>query len=394
MSSTANIVVTVEPTAALRDARTEMCEHKGIGHPDTLCDSAVEAAARALSRAYLDDYDAAQHFNLDKALLVGGMSEPRFGGGRVLQRMKLLISGPVTALLSESPETVVRRAVTDHFAGTLNLDATLIDVVPMLRAGALNLRSVYSSTGVSRANDTSFGVGYAPLSRLEQAVLKAAQFLKSRELRAAFPALGVDYKIMGHRIDERVRLTLAVALVDRYVADVDGYFAQKALVEAEIAKCLGGACTIQCNALDDPHARNESGLYLTVTGLSAEHGDDGEVGRGNRVNGLITPCRPMSLEAVAGKNPAAHVGKLYNVLAHQLAQRILDDAEGVTHVTVRLLSAIGSPVDEPQLAAVDVCAPNGLSAAQHQLIQERVAHGLTGLPALTRQLIDGVVQIC
>jgi len=45
--------------------------------------------------------------------------------------------------------------------------------------------------------------------------------------------------------------------------------------------------------------------YLTVTGTSAEAGDDGQVGRGNRANGLITPCRPMSLEAVAGKIPSA-----------------------------------------------------------------------------------------
>ncbi len=33
------------------------------------------------------------------------------------------------------------------------------------------------------------------------------------------------------------------------------------------------------------------------SGLSAETGDDGQVGRGNRVNGLITPNGPMSLEA-------------------------------------------------------------------------------------------------
>lgn len=59
--------------------------------------------------------------------------------------------------------------------------------------------------------------------------------------------------------------------------------------------------------------------YLTVTGLSAESGDDGQVGRGNRVNGLIAPYRPMSLEAAAGKNPVTHVGKLYNIIAMRIA---------------------------------------------------------------------------
>jgi S-adenosylmethionine synthetase len=42
---------------------------------------------------------------------------------------------------------------------------------------------------------------------------------------------------------------------------------------------------------------------------------DAQFGRGNRINGLITPCRPMRLEAAAGKIPVTHVGKIYNVMA-------------------------------------------------------------------------------
>ncbi|MEX3634593.1 methionine adenosyltransferase [Paraburkholderia sp. BR14320] len=375
-------------------AGVEMCEHKGVGHPDTLCDGAVEAAARALGRAYLDDYNAVLHFNLDKALLVGGLSEPRFGGGRITRRMKLFVSGPVTTRVSGSPETVIRQAVSDHVAGTLKLEDGLIDVVPMLRPGAPCLQRVNACTGMPLANDTSFGVGYAPLSDLEQRVLKAAELLKSDVLRTTFPALGFDYKIMGHRIGELMRLTIALAFVDRYVVDAASYFSQKSAVKTFLASHLGEACTVRCNALDEPHAREESGLYLTVTGLSAEQGDDGEVGRGNRINGLITPGRPMSLEAVAGKNPASHVGKLYNVLAHRLAQSIFDDLDGAMTVTVRLLSAIGSRIDEPQLAAVDVCASDRLSDAQRHRIRERVAHGLAGPSALTRELIDGSVPVC
>lgn len=388
-----NIIVSAGPMVSPQNADTEICEHKGVGHPDSLCDGAVEAAARELGRVYLEDYGAVQHFNLDKALLVGGLSEPRFGGGRVTRSMKLLISGPATPLRSQSAEAIVQRAVSEYFVRTLGLGANLIDVVPMLRAGALNLRSVNRPTGVPQANDTSFGVGYAPFSRLEQTVLTAADVLRSGNLRKTYPALGLDYKIMGHRIGERMQLTLAVALIDRYVTGVADYFAQKFHISREINDRLEGGCTLLCNTLDDRNAPDESGLYLTVTGLSAEQGDDGEVGRGNRVNGLITPCRPMSLEAVAGKNPAGHVGKLYNVLAHQLARQILDETAGATHVTVYLLSAIGSPIDKPQLAAVNVCMPDGLSSAQRGVIQERVAHGLSELPMLTLQLIDGTTRV-
>ena len=88
-------------------------------------------------------------------------------------------------------------------------------------------------------------------------------------------------------------------------------------------------------------------VYLTVTGTSAEAGDDGQVGRGNRPNGIITPYRPMTLEAAAGKNPTTHVGKIYNIAAWDIARK-LSKKDGIEDVHVYLVSAIGAPVNEPR----------------------------------------------
>jgi S-adenosylmethionine synthetase len=99
-------------------------------------------------------------------------------------------------------------------------------------------------------------------------------------------------------------------------------------------------------------------IYLTVTGTSAEAGDDGEVGRGNRTSGLITPYRVMSAEAAAGKNPLTHVGKLYNVMASRIAAVLVENVAGVTAADCVLVSEIGRPVADP--AIVDV-AISGLS---------------------------------
>lgn len=392
MTNTGYCAISVTPIPA-QGHSTEMCEHKGIGHPDSLCDGAVEAASRALCRAYLDAYGAIRPFNLDKALLVGGLSAPRFGGGRLLQPMRLIVSGPVTALPSQSAERVVEQAIHDYLNTTLCVDSGVVAVEPILRESAANLQRVIGSANVALANDTSFGVGYAPFSGLEQLVLKAAAILRGSALRAAIPAVGKDYKVMGHRVGDRLHLVIALALIDQQVKNVADYFSQKMAISAFIDERLGHCCTIEINTLDDRNARDESGVYLTVTGLSAEQGDDGQVGRGNRVNGLITPYRPMSLEAAAGKNPLSHVGKLYNLLAHQLARDILADIEGLDEVTVRLLSAIGRPLDQPQLAAVDVVAAGGLSDVQRRRIEEAVARGLAGLPGLTRQLIDGSIPV-
>lgn len=392
MNNSRDFVISITPIPA-RSLSTEMCEHKGVGHPDSLCDGAVEAASRALCRTYLDTYGAILPFNLDKALLVGGLSAPKFGGGRLLQPIRLIVSGPVTGLPCQSAERIVEQAIYDYINTTLAINSGVVTVEPILRASAPNLQRVIGSASVALANDTSFGVGYAPFSRLEQLVLKAAEILRGSELQAAIAAVGKDYKVMGSRIGERLHLVIALALVDRYVKNVTDYFALKTAVSAFLDERLGHCCTIEINMLDDRNAREESGVYLTVTGLSAEHGDDGEVGRGNRVNGLITPYRPMSLEAAAGKNPVSHVGKLYNLLAHQLAREIQADVEGLDEVTVRLLSAIGRPVNQPQLAAVDAVAADGLSQAQRQRIEEAVARGLAGLHALTQRLIDGSVPV-
>lgn len=392
MPALEEIALSVTAVPSQWSTQTEMCEHKGIGHPDSLCDGAVEAAARALCRAYLGSYGAIQHFNLDKALLIGGISRPKFGGGDVLRPMRLIVSGPVTELPSAPAQAVVEQAIRGYLIETLGNIGNAIGIEPILRPSAPNLQRVTSPSSLPLANDTSFGVGYAPLSSLENAVLRAAKILRSSDFRTAFEVAGLDYKIMGSRHDTHLRLTVALALVDRCVQDTEDYFTLKGRISAYLAERLP-ACKIAINTLDNPAARGENELYLTVTGLSAEHGDDGEVGRGNRVNSLITPYRPMSLEAAAGKNPAAHVGKLYNVLAHRLAGRIHAGVDGVNAVTVRLLSTIGRPIDQPQLAAIDVVAAGGLSPAQQRQIRELAKQELTALPDLVSELVSGTLSV-
>jgi len=307
--------------------------------------------------------------------------------------MRLVVSGPVTKLPSAKVEVIVEQAIRAYFRVHLGVVGDAIEIEPVLRPSAPNLRRVTDTPCIPLSNDTSFGVGYAPLSSIERAVLSTAELLRSSEFKTSFEAAGRDYKIMGSRLNAHHRLTITLAFVDRYVSAVDEYFALKARIASYLAERIQPACEIAINTLDDEGARDESGLYLTATGLSAEHGDDGEVGRGNRVNGLITPYRPMSLEAAAGKNPASHVGKLYNVLAHRLAARIAAEVDGASEVIVRLLSGIGRPIDQPQLAAIDVVAESGLSLTQQKLIRELVLQHLANLPTLVTELATAKVPV-
>ena len=280
------ILVEAAARPPLPKRRLEICEHKGAGHPDTLTDGACEAAAAALAGAYRQAFGGPMHFNVDKGLLVAGRSAPRFGGGEVLEPAKLVICGRAAEPNGRFEiAKVVTEAARGYLDRTLHRGAGNIRVECEVRRGSRSLEAVYD--GAHRtANDTSFGAGFWPFSQLERTVLDAAAVLHSRELRARYPAAGDDFKIMGVRRDREIGLTVALAMVDGDIRSAAQYFETKHALARDLADRFGAAVVI--NTLDDPEAADESGLYLTMTGLSAEMGDDGQVGRGNRVNGLIT----------------------------------------------------------------------------------------------------------
>lgn len=376
--------------------RAEICEHKGNGHPDSLCDGVADAVSQALCGAYLHAYGEIRHHNVDKALLIGGRSRPRFGGGEVEAPMHIIIAGCADPL--PAPNNVVDLA---HAAARTYLQRTLrhatdgFSIEVAIRTGAAQLRgTVAPGAGVPLANDTSFGAGYWPYSRLERAVLDLSTLLRSADFRLTFPAAGDDFKVMGRRIDGAIGMTIALAFVDREVSSVRDYFAQKAAMEAWLAEQIALDCAICINALDSTDARDESGIYLTVTGTSGEHGDDGQVGRGNRVNRLITPSRTMSLEAAAGKNPVSHVGKLYNVLSLEMARALTEEIPDLQEVEVQLLSAIGQPVDRPLLVAPRCCVGEGRAVPLDEASLQRIVQvHLGNIASLSMRLARGEVRV-
>jgi S-adenosylmethionine synthetase len=245
------------------------------------------------------------------------------------------------------------------------------------------------------ANDTSFGVGYAPMSALERLVLRTEELLRGAALSPRHRAWGEDTKVMAVRQGNRVSLTVACAMIGRYLTDIDDYLAETATVRHKVqdlaADCGFDECTVRVNAGDDV---SRGSVFLTVTGTSAEAGDDGEVGRGNRVNGLITPGRPMSLEAPAGKNPVNHVGKIYNVLARRIAEAIVTDVAEVAAAQCYLLSEIGNPLTEPVMIHLRVSTHDGSPADRLEgRMREITREELQGATVLVDQFVAGGIEL-
>jgi S-adenosylmethionine synthetase len=395
-------IVTERLSGAPIEARAvEIVERKGLGHPDSICDAVAEELSLALSRHYLERSGAILHHNVDKVLLFGGSARPRFGGGKLLAPLELFLCGRATAECEGTRVPVEELAV----EGTRRwlrenlhaLDAEAHVVVhPLVREGSAELTELFrrqQAAGACLANDTSCGVGYAPLSELESVVLRVEESLNDPGWKARHPETGEDVKVMGVRERDAIDLTVACAFVGRFVMDLAGYEAGKADVAAH-ARLVARAHTrrevrVRVNAADDP-ARES--IYLTVTGTSAEGGDDGEAGRGNRANGLISPYRTMTMESVAGKNPVTHVGKLYNVLASLLAQDLVEGVPGVAEATCHLVSRIGQRVDDPQLVNLRLrCDDPELPASPR--IEEMARARLAEAPTLWKQLVAGTVAV-
>lgn len=383
----------------------EFVERKGLGHPDYIADAASEEFSRRLSNYYLEEFGTVLHHNVDKTLLVGGQAKPEFGDGEVLSPILIIHAGratnqvnydgklrtiPVARLAIESTKDWVSKNMR-----YLDPERHLI-VDHKLNPGSYDLVSLFDKgkRTVPLSNDTSFGVGFAPYTPLEETVLEIERTLNSKEFKQRVPEVGEDIKVMGLRRHDEYIITIASAVISGITSGIGQYNEVKSKIEEEAARVsrrrLGSdKIQISVNAAD----RGSQQVYLTVTGTSAEHGDDGAVGRGNRSNGLITPNRPMSLEAVAGKNPVSHVGKIYNIASQRVADRIVKEL-GVSEVYVKMLSQIGRPVDQPLQVDIQFLSDGKVSQALVSTARSIALQEAESIPKITQMLLKGEIQVC
>lgn len=354
---------------SITEHRVEIVERKGTGHPDYMCDSIMDAISVALSKKYIEEFGTILHHNIDKGLLAAGRVDKDFGGGRVVKPMELTIGDRATFAAAGKKIPVAEIAV-DAAKKWIKQNLRFVDPEKHLKCrvvlapGSEELTDIFLRPGkVLSANDTSAAVGYYPLSPTENVVLDLEKYLNSKKFKDEYPETGEDIKVMGLRNGKSLDLTVAMPLLASYIKSEKEYFSKKAVVQKDMAKFLKGFngfknIEVNFNTLDE-EGRGLGGIYLSLLGTSAEDADSGQVGRGNRVNGLISLNRPLGTEAAAGKNPVSHVGKIYNVLAHKIAKEIYEKIEGIKEVYVLLLSRIGTPIDQPQMATAQVLLERG-----------------------------------
>lgn len=362
----------------VEDKEVEIVERKGLGHPDSICDGLAEKVSRELCREYRERFGKILHHNTDEAQLVAGASSPEFNGGELVEPIYILLTGRATKDFQGEKIPVdkiaidaAREYIDDKFK---ELNSDDIEFESRIGETSSDLEAIFSED-VPVSNDTSFGVGHAPFSDLE----KIIRNLEPR-IRTEIEETGEDIKVMGVRSEEELHITVATAGIDSRLEDVEAY---EEMVEKVREKALEVAAefTDRDVRVDVNTADTEEEKYITVTGTSAEMGDDGSVGRGNRVNGLITPNRSMSIEAASGKNPVTHVGKIYNLLSRKIAQDIHAETGGFAQVKV--VSQIGKPIDEPKKVSVET------THNEEEEIEKIIQGNLDDIQDITEKVVEG-----
>ncbi|MFB6104968.1 MAG: methionine adenosyltransferase [Halobacteriaceae archaeon] len=392
-----NIRISPMDRPAVDDQSVEIVERKGLGHPDSLCDGIAERVSRELARTYLDRVGRVLHYNTDETQLVAGNAAPAFGGGEVVEPIYIVLVGRATKQHEGERipvDAVALRAARDYLrehVPYLDLESDVVVDVD-LGEGSGDLQTVFGADGrqIPTANDTSFGVGHAPLSETERIVRETERQL-NEEFAVENPALGPDIKVMAKREDDAIDITVAAATIDDHVPDMESYQATveavRAFIEELAAEYTDREVTVFVNTADNYDAGS---IYLTTTGTSAEQGDDGSVGRGNRANGLITPNRSMSMEATSGKNPVNHIGKIYNLLATETARNVVAEVNGIRDLRVRLLSQIGEPIDQPHIADIHLSTEDGVDVTDVDArVRSLVDEELANVTDITDRVIAG-----
>jgi len=349
----------------IENKEVEFVERKGIGHPDSLIDGIVDMVSVELSKEYVKEAGIILHHNVDKGLIIGGSSNVTFGHGEITKRIEVIVTGRATEYfngkkinVNDIAKETATRYLKEH---TRFLDVeNEVTIESKIVKGSADLTGLFMrGNGMPLANDTSFGVGFAPFSETERLVLETERYLNSKDYKQKMPAVGEDIKVMGLRYKDKISLTVAIAFIAEKVSNIDEYLKYKDEVSRDIIqfakKITDKEVSIRINTGDSPERKE---VYITKSGLSCESGDDGQVGRGNRVNGLITPFRYMSLEAAAGKNPVNHVGKIYNIMATEIAKDIVKNYPQVKECNVAILSEIGRRIDEPSHTNISVAVEN------------------------------------
>ncbi len=375
--------------------RVEVVERKGLGHPDTLADTIAEMFSMRYSQWTEAAFGYVPHHWVDKCMVIGGESRNDFGDSAMVQPITVLVVGKVTDRVGSTqiPLADIAAEATHRSLGAVLYDFGPSDCVVKLYTNTAvgsgrpsdwyRPATALDFEDLAPANDTVTCSAYAPLSDLEQLVMALEQRLNGPDFKAAMPHTGTDIKILATRVEDDVDLTLCVPAIARLTPSRSFYDSFKQAIIEQV-RDLGASQAERFSVRVRLNTRDtDSCVYMTHHGSAIDTGDVGVVGRGNRLNGVISPMRETGLEAPWGKNPTYHAGKIYTVLAQRIAEQV--HLSTGLEVGVNITSDNGRPLQDPRFVSVSAA---GAADVPRELVDSIVNRELALLPDLCRRFWD------
>jgi S-adenosylmethionine synthetase len=396
----------------------QVVERKGAGHPDTLSDALAEELSRVYANYTLKEFGYILHNDFDKVGIIGGKSRVKFGEGSIIKPITLLLN--YRASYSFGGSTIpVEDLIADAAKNFLlkrypQLNDTDLKIMqnwnPSSSPGNVDSKKEgprkywFNPRGKEdlpeleslRANDSVVACSYAPYSIADRICLETENYLNSPEYKAKHKWSGSDIKlqVITHREDS-AEVTICVPQIAKYVNSLEEYKENLEVIKQDIEKYVRENISDKIKLKVYLNTRDNFDLpelYLTAIGSSIESGDIGLVGRGNRINGLISSNHPISIEAPYGKNPVYHVGKIYSILSNKLAKSISELTNAYTEVY--LMSQSGRPIKDPWKVVINNNKLKNNSERRDIVeINRMVKYALEGVEEITKGLVSGELDI-
>ncbi|MFN7161177.1 MAG: methionine adenosyltransferase [Candidatus Gracilibacteria bacterium] len=313
----------------------EVVERKGVGHPDSLADALANEVSIAYSKYCLENIGVIPHHNIDKLYIGAGHYKNDYGVCERLSPIIVRVNGRMSSvfgnvdldiqqLQSSSIQNYLRHVMPSITSNDLIIEtnASQHTKVPFWFTPR-DLNDIPDATN-PKANDTSVCIGHWPPTLTESLAYRLERYFWKDVSGYAVPRfaeIGQDIKVMVVRNGEHIEATLCVPTISLHTSSYKVYSELIKLYEENLqglADEFLASSGLQSFVRINPYQKQ----YMLGLGSCIECGEEGVVGRGNNINGIISTHRIHTLESWAGKNPVYHTGRVYGYITAKFARAI------------------------------------------------------------------------
>jgi S-adenosylmethionine synthetase len=346
----------------------EVVERKGVGHPDSLADALANEVSIAYSKYCLETIGVIPHHNVDKLYIGAGHYRNSYGICERISPVIVRINGRMSSVFGDIDLNIEQLQVSAVRNYMRQVMPTVADDDLVIESNATqhtkvpywftprNANDISDATS-PKANDTSVCIGHWPPTPAESLAYQLERYFWTEVAGYAVPRfveIGQDIKVMVVRTADHLEATLCVPAMSLRTASYDVYCEFMAEHEKNL-QILANTLLIDSGLWSMVRVNPYQRQYMLGLGSCIECGEEGVVGRGNNINGIISTHRIHTLESWAGKNPVYHTGRVYGYMTAKLARAISE--QFLVKCTVTVVTRCGDSLFPPYRLMVSTSRP-------------------------------------